>query len=198
MLNQDIPEEFYGTVEKIARQVQNKWKNLDWEDIRQETWVYLLENREEFSRLLSSEDAEKRLRRIVNQRAVSLQSSDEISWGAYHYTPAVVRAMLRVGYLSDPSLGTMSEQEDLQKSFEKLEGDNTRYAHLIHQAYTDGDYPEEETDSRALRRGVDRLTQFMNWHWVTTSGYRFPVRDEEPFYEMDIDTIIDKIDKKGY
>lgn len=198
MLNQDIPEEFYSKVDKTARQVQNKWKNLDWEDIRQEIWVHLLERRKTLPQLIISHDVEKQLRKVGNQVAVSLNSSDEISWGAYHYTPAVVRAMLKVGYLSDPSLGTLSEQEDLRKSFEKLEGDNTRYAHLIHQAYTEGDYPEDKTDARALRRAVDRLTQFMNWHWVTTSGYRFPERDEEPSYEMDINSIIENIDKKGY
>lgn len=198
MLNQDIPEEFYGVVDKIARQVQNKWKNLDWEDIRQEMWVHLLERRSGLGRLIISDDVEKQLRKVGNQVAVAINSSDEVSWGAYHYTATVVRAMLKAGYLSDPSLGTLSEQEDLRKSFEKLEGDNTRYAHLIYQAYIEGDYPENDTDARALRRGVDRLTQFMNWHWVSTSGYRFPERDEEPFYEMNIDSIIENIDKKGY
>ena len=40
----EIEQEFYEHVDKVAKSTSYKWTDLDWEDIRQDMWVWLMEN----------------------------------------------------------------------------------------------------------------------------------------------------------
>lgn len=191
MLNQDIPEEFYGVVDSIARRVQTKFSNLDWEDIRQDIWVDLLEQ-DEVAELVTQENPEPILYRKGVQVASTASYKDEISLGAYKYSVKVIRRMLNAGFLTDTNRGTLSEQEDLRIAYMQIQNENIRYAELLHKRYVEGVKPDNRADTDALQRAVTRLTTLMNRSWVKMST-RLSLSEDEGSYYIDDDEILDRI-----
>lgn len=197
MLNQDIPDEFYKTVDTVARKVQTKFVNLDWEDIRQDIWVDMLQQNEVYD-LVVMDNPEGILYRKATRVATAASYGDEISWGAYKYSVRVVRKMLEGGFLADYDQGTLSEQEDLRVAFGQLEASNSRYANLVYERYINDIKPENRADTDALQRAVTRLTTLMNRSWVKMSTRSHFVDDENTHqvYEIDSDEILDRIDNE--
>lgn len=162
MLNQDIPEEFYARVEAVARQVQNKWPNLEWEDIRQEIWLYLMERRTQLGVVVTSLEQERLLRRIASECAQAMAQENEVAWGKYEYGTKHVRSMLEAGLLHDDRMGTLSERHDLDNATSDLAVEYPKYWDLIMDKYYNDATGYDGAKRKELTRAVDKLTELMN------------------------------------
>jgi hypothetical protein len=161
MLNQDIPEEFYIRVELVARQFQRRWDHLEWEDIRQEVWLWLVENRPELGKAVD-DPTDANLRKITSQVCARLTHEDNSAWGRYEYGTKHVRAMLESGFLHDYSMGTLSERHDFDNGLMELAVSNPNYWDVIQDRYFHNGSDYDTTKRSLLTRAVDKLTKLMN------------------------------------
>lgn len=161
MMHEHIPKEFYDAVETAAKGASRKWPTLDWEDIRQDVWVYLLENKPEYTKLLKEEDPSTQLRRIAGQRAAMAADVYEFFSGQYEYGTDEVRTLLEMGLITNREAATLSESTDLSTGMLMLRESNKNYFDAIVEKYVHG-ADQEESRARATRRAVDALTVLMN------------------------------------
>lgn len=185
MLNQDIPEEFYARVEAVARQVQNKWPNLDWEDIRQETWLYLVENRGELTKVVKDADNQL-LRKVTSERASALTRNQEVAWGKYEYGTKHVRSMLEAGLLHDDRMGTLSERHDLDNATSDLAVEYPKYWDLIMDKYYNEATGYDGAKRKELTRAVDKLTELMNRYRLMQVIDHVGLNSDEPNPPFDV------------
>lgn len=185
MLNQDIPEEFYARVEAVARQFQKGWDHLDWEDIRQEIWLWLMENRPELRKAVSDE-TESHLRVIAKQVVARLTEQDNVAWGRYEYGTKHVRSMLEAGMLYDDRMGTLSERHDLDNATSDLAVEYPKYWDLITDKYYNEATGYDGAKRKELTRAVDKLTELMNRYRLMQVIDHVGLNSDEPNPPFDV------------
>lgn len=185
MLNQDIPEEFYARVEAVARQVQNKWPNLEWEDIRQEVWLYLVENRGELTKVVKDSDNQL-LRKVTSERASALTRDQEIAWGKYEYGTKHVRSMLEAGLLHDDRMGTLSERHDLDSAMSDIAVEYPQHWDAITHRYYNDEPVVTDVERKRLQRAVDKLTELMNRYRLMQVIDHIGLNSDEPNPPFDV------------
>lgn len=169
----DIDLEFYEHVDRVARSTGYRWEDLDWEDIRQDVWVYLLENPNELNTLMvdDPDTRDKKLRRICSQRAVAEMYSYELSSGHYIYGTDEVREMLKQQISLKQEFEMLEERTDLALGMLELKQDNPSYFDVIVEKYFQ-DEEQDNTRRKTLTRGIEKLTQLMNQnHNAREYGY---------------------------
>lgn len=159
MTHEQIPKEFYDAVEQAARGAGRKWPTLDWEDIRQDVWVYLLENKPEMEKLLLEEDPSTQLRRIASQRAAMAADVYEFFSGQYEYGTDEVRTLLEMGLITNQEAATLTESTDLSTGMLMLKDRNKGQFNIIVDKYV---YDIEQPDRKSVTRAIDALTTLMN------------------------------------
>lgn len=159
----EITEGLYVHVEKVAKSTAYKWTDLDWEDIRQDMWVWMLGNPNEYNKLMEDDwdTRDKKLRRIGSQVAVAEVHGYEQYSGQYIYGTDEVRGLLRAGAVLKSDAGTLTERMDLSLAMMELKDSNISYFNIIVDKYV---HESELTDSqqKTLLRGVNKLTLLMN------------------------------------
>lgn len=162
----EISEEFYAHVDKVAKSTSYKWTDLDWEDIRQDMWVYLLERPGEYGRMVedSWDDCDKKLRRIGSQVAVATLNAYELYSGQYVYGRDEVRGLLEEGVpFNNEDIGTVTERTDLTLALLDLKETNPAQFELITNRYFKGWYDSSISSVKMMmQRGLDNLTLKMN------------------------------------
>jgi hypothetical protein len=159
----DIEQEFYDHVVKVAKSTSYKWEDLDWEDIRQDMWVYLLERPAEYDRMVEDgwDDRDKKLRKVGSQVAVATLGAYELYSGQYVYGKDEVKGLLRSGALIKSEFGTLSERLDLSLAMEELKDTNPSYFTVLVDNYV---HEKSMTDAQyvVISRALDKLTLLMN------------------------------------
>lgn len=159
MTHEQIPKEFYEAVDQAARNAGRKWPTLDWEDIRQDVWVYLLERPNQLAKLTAEEDPGTELRRVAGQQAAMSADVYEFFSGQYEYGTDEVRVLLEMGLITDREAATLSESTDLSTGMLMLKDKNKAMFDLIVDKYVHG---IDQPDRKAVTRAVDALTVLMN------------------------------------
>lgn len=183
MLNQDIPEEFYARVEAVARQFQKGWSHLDWEDIRQEMWVFYLERRNQLRESVETEGLEH-LRTVAKQICVRLTREQELSWGKYEYGTKHVRSMLDAGFLKDHRMGTLSEHHDLMNGLDRLSRSNQNSWSIIIDRFREGVEVSDKTGK--VTKAIGRLTTEMNLFRIGQIEDHVGLNSDEPSPPFDV------------
>lgn len=197
MLNQDIPEEFYIRVELVARQFQRRWDHLEWEDIRQEVWLWFVENRPELEKAVE-DPTDANIRNVTSQVCTRLTHEDNSAWGRYEYGTKHVRRMLEAGFLRDYQAGTLSERHDLDNGMFELATHNPNYWDLVIDRYRNNGSGYDNVKRKELTRAVDKLTKLMNQFRLLTTDDHTGVGSNK--YDPPFDVIEDMFggDKELY
>jgi len=158
----EIMEEFYDKVDRVAKSTSYKWEDLDSEDIRQDMWVWLLENPNEYNKLQDDDEdtRDKKLRRIGTQVAVAETRGYELYSGQYIYGQDEVRAMLELDiiFLTD-HLDSVAERSDFALGMLELKERNPSYFKTI----VDKFYKYKKgMETKSVARALAKLTLLMN------------------------------------
>jgi hypothetical protein len=159
MMHEQIPKEFYDAVDQAARNAGRKWPTLDWEDIRQDVWVYLLERPNQLAKLTAEEDPGTELRRVAGQQAAMSADVYEFFSGQYEYGTDEVRALLEMGLITNREAATLSESTDLSTGMLMLKDKNKRMFDIIVDKYVHDKDPSRRAD---VTDAIDKLTVLMN------------------------------------
>lgn len=151
-------------VGRAAKAVAVEWPDIaDAEDVEQDIWVNLLRTSDRIAKLEAMGPTERAssLRRIGNQLMSQQRADYDVFAGNFRYGTKEVRNMLD-GTLERFRDGkTETETIDLSEGMAALADKNERYFRLVSD-YTSGIAPESKRDVEALRRGVRKLTEYMN------------------------------------
>jgi hypothetical protein len=183
MLNQDIPEEFYARVEAVARQFQKGWSHLDWEDIRQEMWVFFLERRNQLKEAIL-DPTDTNLRVIAKQVVTALTEEENVAWGRYEYGTKHVRSMLDAGFLKDHRMGTLSEYHDLMNGLDRLSRSNQNSWLIIIDRFREGVEVSDKTGK--VTKAIGRLTTEMNLFRIGQIEDHVGLNSDEPNPPFDV------------
>jgi hypothetical protein len=159
----EISEEFYAHVDKVAKSTSYRWADLDWEDIRQDMWVWLLENPVQLEQYQKDdyETRDRKLRRVATQVAVAEIHGYEQWSGQYVYGTDEIRGLLRAGVVLKTDAGTLTERMDLSLAMMDLKQSNPSYFNVIVDKYVH-ELELTDTQQKTLLRGVNKLTLLMN------------------------------------
>jgi len=155
----DIPEEFYRAVERAARNTAEKWPLEEWEDLRQDIWVQLMEESGTLETCLESYNPAPLLSRMAGQIAAENQLKRNLFQGKNPYNPTQVRSMLTAGVLKDYNVVTVSESHDLSYAMMDLKKVNDGYFQILVSKFKKD---EEVTEKMKVTRAIDKLTDLMN------------------------------------
>lgn len=153
----EITEDFREKVRKAARSVASGVNQVEADDVEQDIWVRLLEDKKYYLELCEVEDPFKALRRIGRQAAYKQSSAYEHYTGNYTYTPAEVRVLLDQ-HLVDVTLERVTEHVDLVEGLLLLRDENTTRFTVLVDKYVNNCEPNR----KATQRAVDSLTANMN------------------------------------
>ncbi len=168
MENNYIPEDFYRAVERAARNTAEKWPLEEWEDLRQDIWVRLLEKPNTLEKCLEADDPTRMLSVLSGQIAVENQLMRNLFQGKNPYNPVQVRSMLEAGILKDYNVATVSESHDLSYGMVDLKKSNPDYFDYIVGKF------KKDSDSPApfqITRSIYRLTDLMNINVLKAPKY---------------------------
>lgn len=182
MLNQDIPEEFYRTVEAVAQQIQRSWPHFDWEDIRQEMWVFYLERPNQLALAIEEPEKTSHMWKVARQAVAKMTEDDNLAWGRIEYSTKHVRSMLEAGMLRDSNLGTLSEYHDLMNGMDRLSRSAKKSHGLIEEIWRFEKSPE--INPGRITEAVRRLTRQMNEFRLSeleAPSAKFNSQKETPF-----------------
>lgn len=152
-----ITDEFREKVDKAARSVAGSNSQIDWEDISQDMWVWMLENPAQYDSYTSLEDPFKQLKKVAKQEMYKANNAWEWYSGQYTYTPTEVRGLLGE-YLLDVTIEAIAEHTDLVEGLLMLKSDAPSYFKAVIDKWVNGLDPHTQTMDRAL----DKLTILMN------------------------------------
>lgn len=161
----EISEEFYAHVEKVAKSTSYKWTDLDWEDIRQDMWVWLMENVPQLEQYQedSYDDRDKKLRRVGTQVAVAEIHGYEQYSGQYIYGRDEVRSLLELGVpLQRDDMGTATERSDLSMALMEMRDTNKAQFEVLTNRYFKGVYESTDANYKMMERALDKVTLLMN------------------------------------
>lgn len=126
-----ITEDFREKVEKAARSVAGRSNQVEWEDLSQDIWVWLLENPNQYDKYCDMEDPYRNLVKVAKQEIYKQNNAYEHFTGNYTYTPGEVRGLLDE-YLLDVTLESVSEHVDLVEGLLLLkEKNNNQFNNII-------------------------------------------------------------------
>lgn len=152
-----ITDEFREKVDKAARSVAGSNSQIDWEDISQDMWVWMLENPAQYESYIELEDPFKQLKKIAKQEMYKANNAWEWYSGQYTYTPTEARGLLDE-YLFDVAIEAIAEHTDLVEGLLTLRGEAPSYFKTIIDKWVHG----VEGNRGMTTKSVDRLTQCMN------------------------------------
>lgn len=159
MMHEHIPKEFYDAVDQAARGAGRKWPTLDWEDIRQNVWVYLLERPNQLDKLTTEEDPSTELRKVAGQQAAQAADVYEFFSGQYEYGTDEVRTLLQMGLIVNQEAATLTESTDLSTGMLMLKDKNKKMFDVLVGKYVRGIEPNRRADTTDA---IDKLTILMN------------------------------------
>jgi hypothetical protein len=151
-----ITDDFREKVNKAARSVAGSTQ-LEWEDLSQDMWVWMLENPTQYNNYVELEDPFKQLKKIAKQEAYKQNSALEYYSGNYTYTPGEVRGLLNE-YLIDVTIEAISEHVDLVEGLLMLRSDAPSYFNTIINKWING----TEGHTGMTTQAVDKLSKLMN------------------------------------
>lgn len=151
-----ITDDFREKVNKAARSVAGSTQ-LEWEDLSQDMWVWMLENPTQYSNYVELEDPFKQLKKIAKQEAYKQNSTLEYFSGNYTYTPGEVRGLLNE-YLIDVTIEAISEHVDLVEGLLMLRSDAPGYFKAIIDKWVNA----VENNRSVTSKAVDKLAILMN------------------------------------
>lgn len=161
-----ISERLYEAVERGARLVAKDWQKVEWEDLRQDAFVRLLEKPTERAFYEETEDDKEMarlVRRMLRQIAAATYQGEMTARGQNHYSTKYVRALLKDGFLTDDLTGTLSEQWDLARGLKKVKSKYPDSYKVLVRRFVEDSY---DGHSQYVTDAVDRLTRFMNRTWI--------------------------------
>lgn len=153
-----ITEDFREKVEKAARSVAGRSNQVEWEDLSQDIWVWLLENPKQYDKYCEMEDPYRNLVKVAKQEIYKQNSAYEHFTGNYTYTPGEVRGLLDE-YLLDVTLESVSEHVDLVEGLLMVRDDKPAYFKVIIDKWVHGIEP---SNPAYQSRSIDKLTENMN------------------------------------
>lgn len=152
-----ITEDFREKVEKAARSVAGRSNQVEWEDLSQDIWVWLLENPKQYDKYCEMEDPYRNLVKVAKQEIYKQNSAYEHFTGDYTYTNGEVRGLLKE-HLFEPTLETISEHSDLVEGLLMVKAKSHNQFNLLINKFVHG----IEVDSRRESEAVDKLVNCMN------------------------------------
>lgn len=152
-----ITDEFREKVNKAARSVAGRSNLIEWEDLSQDMWVWMLENPTQYEKYCDMEDPHKNLTKIAKQEMYKQNSAYEYFSGDYMYAPKEVRGLL-TEYLIDVTLESVAEHVDLVEGMLMVKSDAPAYFKTIIDKWVNG----SEVHANMVSKSVDKLTQCMN------------------------------------
>lgn len=152
-----ITPDFREKVDKAARSVSGRNNQIDWEDVAQDMWVWMLENPSQYASYVEMEDPFKQLKKVAKQEVYKANNAYEHYSGNYTYNPGEVRGLLNE-YLIDATLESVSEHVDLVEGMLLLKGDAPGYFKTIVDKWVNNREPNSSTTTKA----VDKLAILMN------------------------------------
>jgi hypothetical protein len=153
-----ITDEFREKVDKAARSVAGSNNQVEWEDVSQDMWVWMLENPKQYNNYTQLEDPFRELKKIAKQSVYRQNNANEYFTGNYTYTPGEVRGLL-TDYLLDVTLEAVSEHVDLVEGLLMLRDNNKAYFKVLVDKFVNGVEPK---DAKYTQRSVDKLSENMN------------------------------------
>jgi len=152
-----ITDDFREKVNKAARSVAGRSNLIEWEDLSQDMWVWMLENPTQYAQYCEMEDPHKNLTKIAKQEMYKQNSAYEYYSGDYTYTPKEVRGLL-TEYLIDVTLESVAEHVDLIEGLLMLRSDAPRYFKTVIDKWVHG----REGHTNMTTQAVDKLAKLMN------------------------------------
>jgi hypothetical protein len=152
-----ITDEFREKVDKAARSVAGSNSQIDWEDVSQDMWVWMLENPAQYESYISLEDPFKQLKKVAKQEMYKANNAWEWYSGQYTYAPTEVRGLLNE-YLFDVTIEAIAEHTDLVEGLLMLKSDAPGYFKTVIEKWVHDREPNSSTTTKA----VDKLTILMN------------------------------------
>lgn len=152
-----ITDEFREKVDKAARSVAGSNNQVDWEDVSQDMWVWMLENPRQYEDYIQLEDPFRELKKVAKQAVYKQNNANEYFTGNYTYTPGEVKGLLNE-YLLDVTLESVSEHVDLVEGLLMLRTDAPSYFKSVIDKWVNNATPHRQTVDRA----IDKLSILMN------------------------------------
>lgn len=152
-----ITDEFREKVDKAARSMTSRGNQIEWEDLSQDMWVWLLENPRQYEDYIKLDDPFKQLKKIAKQEVYKANNAYEHYSGNYTYTPGEVRGLLSE-YLLDVELEAIAEHVDLVEGLLMLRSDAPTYFKTVIDKWVHG----REVNSGTVVWAVEKLTILMN------------------------------------
>jgi len=153
----EITDEFREKVDKAARSVAGSNNQVEWEDVSQDMWVWMLENPKQYNNYTQLEDPFRELKKIAKQSIYKQNNANEYFTGNYTYTTGEVRGLLGE-YLFDVTLESVSEHVDLTEGLLLLRDLNKNQFNNIINKWVRG----VEGNPGRTNEAVTRLAQMMN------------------------------------
>lgn len=152
-----ITDEFREKVDKAARSVTGSNNTVDWEDISQDMWVWMLENPKQYTNYTELEDPFRELKKVAKQAVYKQNNANEYFTGNYTYTPGEVRGLLNQ-YLLDVTLEAVAEHVDLVEGLLLLKVEAPGYFKTVINKWVH----DAEGDRGTTTKAVDKLSILMN------------------------------------
>lgn len=169
--------ELLALARTVGRRVARKWPGQDHEDLAQEALLRLYEK---VDKLFDKET--RYLYRVMERAAMSYASKERydymVNTSSYVYTPKEVRAILETVYFDPEAWDTPTQKDDSTKdwieqgtigvslidmktAFEKIS--KVDRGVLEERYFFQQGQAGDNAEQKAVQRGVDNLTKFMNW-----------------------------------
>ena len=159
--NSEYLESIAPDIKRAAEKVARQFPSIDYDDIYQNLWVWVLEESYELRPSAEGGAAigflEQAGRRMCGKelRALNPRADD------FYYTPKVLRKMLDAGMLYFTGTGDPAGRSDLTEAFKALS--ESHKARVV-SAFRDNnpEYRKPGSASKRLSEAVDRLAMEMN------------------------------------
>lgn len=152
-----ITDEFREKVDKAARSVTGSNNTVDWEDISQDMWVWMLENPKQYTNYTQLEDPFRELKKVAKQAVYKQNNANEYFTGNYTYTPGEVKGLLNE-YLLDVTLESVAEHVDLVEGLLLLKSEAPSYFSTVINKWVHG----KDVHPNMSSQSVTKLSILMN------------------------------------
>lgn len=152
-----ITDEFREKVDKAARSVAGSNNQVDWEDISQDMWVWMLENPKQYTNYTQLEDPFRELKKVAKQAVYKQNNANEYFTGNYTYTSGEVRGLLNE-YLLDVTLESVAEHTDLVEGLLLMKGETPGYFKTTIDKWVHG----KDINPGSVSKAVGKLALLMN------------------------------------
>lgn len=160
----ELYEKLVDAVQREAKAAERRWNNiLQSDDIEQEIWLFLLENKSSQRFLETAEPAQ--VAAALKTRADTICSKERLDLdhfsGNFHYTPGEVRGLLEeIG--AEYDVHEADEKIDLQLGLDDLLQYHPEHFMTVEKIYYHGQEDEGANFRKQKQRALDKLTEIMN------------------------------------